>query len=217
MRNRLDTQIQALNAALIEMGMMVEHAISQAARALVEKDAALARDVIRLDRRCDEKEREIEALCLKLLLRQQPVARDLRLISAAMKMITDMERIADQAADIAEITTLLADVPYARPLVLTQEMARETIWMVKTAVDAFVGGDLSLAGSVVAHDDVVDGLFDQIKQELIGLINQDVQQGGPALDLLMIAKYLERIGDHATNIAQWVEFSITGAHRSEEV
>jgi len=217
MRSRFDEQLEKLNAALVEMGAMIEYAIENALRALVERSIPLAEEVIRYDRKTDEKEREIESLCLKLLLQQQPVARDLRLISAALKMITDMERISDQAADIAEIVTMLGGADYIKPLVHTPEMARETIWMVQTAIDAFVKHDLTLAASVVAHDDIVDNLFDDIKRELITLIGEDAHHGEQALDLLMIAKYLERIGDHAVNIAEWVEFSITGKHRSEDV
>lgn len=216
MRSRFDEQLEKLNTALIEMGAMIEYAIENASRALVERDLSLAREVILFDQKTDEKEREIETLCLKLLLQQQPVARDLRLISAALKMITDMERISDQAADIAEIVTMLGSAPYIKPLDHTPEMAREAIWMVKSAIDAFVTHDLSLAAAVIEHDDVVDNLFTLVKTELIALIGQDAKNGEQALDLLMIAKYMERIGDHATNIAEWVEFSITGVHRSDE-
>ena len=215
MRSRFDEQLVILNNSLIEMGSMIEYAIENASRALVERDAGLAREVIEFDRSTDDKEREIETLCLKLLLQQQPVARDLRLISAALKMITDMERISDQAADIAEIVTMLDGAAYIKPLTHIPEMARESIWMVKTAIDAFVTHDLSLASSVVAHDDVVDDLFTTLRGELILLIGEDSRNGEQALDLLMIAKYLERIGDHATNIAEWVEFSITGTHKGE--
>lgn len=216
MRGRFDEQLHQLNTELIEMGAMVEYAIENASKALEGKDVALARAVIAFDRQTDEKEKEIEALCLKLLLQQQPVARDLRLISAALKMITDMERISDQAADIAEIVTMLGDAPHIKRLEHIPQMARETIWMVTRAIDAFVERNLALAQEVVAHDDVVDDLFDLIRKELIALIGENVENGGQALDLLMIAKYLERIGDHATNIAEWVAFAITGEHRSEE-
>lgn len=215
MRSRFDEQLEKLNTTLIEMGSMIEYAIETASRALVERDVALAREVILFDRKTDEKEREIETLCLKLLLQQQPVAKDLRLISAALKMITDMERISDQAADIAEIVTMLNGTPFIKPMPHIPEMAKEAVWMVKSAIDAFVTHDLELAEAVVAHDDVVDDLFDAVRAELIFLIGEDAKNGGQALDLLMIAKYMERIGDHATNIAEWVEFSITGAHRSE--
>ncbi|HML45967.1 MAG TPA: phosphate signaling complex protein PhoU [Clostridia bacterium] len=217
MRSRFDEQLDTLHTALIEMGAMIERGIENASQALVNRDVDLARQVIELDRQTDEKEREIETLCLKLLLLQHPVAKDLRLVSAALKMITDMERISDQAADIAEIVTMLNGADYIKPLIHTPEMARETIWMVRAAIDSFVKGDLELASRVIAHDDVVDGLFDGIRSELIDLIRQNAENGEQALDLLMIAKYLERIGDHATNIAEWVVFSITGIHRSDEM
>ncbi len=216
MRSRFDEQLLKLNAALIEMGAMVEYAIEQASRALADRDLDLAREVLAFDVKTDEKEREIESMCLKLLLQQQPVAKDLRLISAALKMITDMERIGDQAADIAEIVLMLNGAPFVKRLEHIPEMARETMWMVKASIDAFVSRDLALANKVIDHDDVVDGLFDHIKNELIELIEQRADSGGQALDLLMIAKYLERIGDHATNIAEWVEFAITGTHRRDE-
>lgn len=216
MRSRFDEQLEALNTALIEMGAMIEYAIEGALGALENRDIEKAREIIAFDRQTDDKEREIETMCLKLLLQQQPVARDLRLISAALKMITDMERISDQAADIAEIVIMLNGASYIKRLEHIPQMARETIWMVKTAIDAFVAHDKELAGRVVDHDDVVDGLFDDIKDELIALIGQSAENGSQALDLLMIAKYLERIGDHATNIAEWVEFAITGTHRGGE-
>ena len=217
MRSRFDEQLDRLNTELIEMGTMVEYAIENAARALVDRNLDLAREIIAFDRQTDEKENEIEALCLKLLLQQQPVARDLRLISAALKMITDMERIGDQAADIAEIVVMLNGASYIKRMEHIPEMARETIWMVRSAIDAFVNRDLEVAKAVIDHDDVVDDLFSGIRGRLIALIGEDAKNGEQALDLLMIAKYLERIGDHATNIAEWVEFSITGTHRSEDV
>ena len=215
MRIQLDEQLQKLNAALIEMGATVEYAIEHASKALVDRDVNLAREVIQFEKKTDEMDREIESLCLRLLLQQQPVARDLRLISAALKMITDMERIGDQAADIAEIVVMLKGAPYIERLEHIPEMAKEAIWMVKTSIDAFVSRDLALAERVIAHDDVVDKLFVHIREELIALIEQRVDAGGQALDLLMIAKYLERIGDHAVNIAEWVAFSITGVHRGD--
>ena len=149
---------------------------------------------------------------MRLLLHQQPVAGDLRRISAALKMITDMERIGDQADDIAEIVLYLADVP-AESHVLLQKMAEAAIGMVSDSVDAYVRQDVELAEQVIAHDDTVDDYFEQVKQALIHRIANDAAEGGTALDLLMIAKYLERIGDHATNIAEWVEFSVTGVHK----
>jgi phosphate transport system protein len=214
MRSQFDEQLVKLNASLIEMGSMIEYAIENASKALVDRDIELAREVIQFEKKTDLKEREIESLCLKLLLQQQPVARDLRLISAALKMITDMERIADQAADIAEIVVMLNGAPYIKRLEHIPEMAKKTIWMVTSAIDAFVKRDLTLAKQVIDYDDDVDTLFVHIKDELIALIEKRADAGGLALDLLMIAKYLERIGDHATNIAEWVEFAITGVHRS---
>ena len=213
MRNQLDDQLLKLNTTLIKMGAMIEYAIENASKALVDRNTGLAREVIQFEQTIDEEDREIESLCLKLLLQQQPVARDLRLISAVLKMITDMERIGDQAADIAEIVVMMNGAPLIKRLEHIPEMARETIWMVKSSIDAFVSRDRSLARKVIRHDDVVDQLFVHIKDELITLIEQRVDAGSQAIDLLMIAKYLERIGDHATNIAEWVEFAITGMHR----
>ena len=214
MRNRFDRQLEQLNNELIEMGNLVEHAIQSAVTALVKQDVDQAKAAIEFDQEVDRQERDIEALCMKLLLQQQPVARDLRLISAALKMITDMERIGDQAADISEITIFLSKEQYVSDLSLMNQMAMETILMVTHSVEAFVQKDLNLAKSVIDHDDVVDKLFDDIKQQLIELIQKNVANSEQAADLLMVAKYLERIGDHATNIAEWVIYSITGVHES---
>ena len=211
MRSRFDEQLMKLNTELIELGTMIEYAIDSGAKALTERDLALARRIMEYDREIDQKERDIETLCLKLLLQQQPVARDLRFISAALKMITDMERIGDQAADIAEITTMANIVP--EDILHVADMAKATIKMVTESIDAFVQADLELARAVMAYDDVVDDLFDRVKLELIELIGKHPERGEYAIDLLMIAKYFERIGDHATNIAEWVEFSITGIHK----
>ncbi|MCL1795260.1 MAG: phosphate signaling complex protein PhoU [Clostridia bacterium] len=212
MRSRFDEQLTALNHSLIEMGAMVEEKISQVTDALMRQDAELARSLTEGDEVIDEKERAIEDLCLRLLLQQQPVARDLRLISSALKFITDMERIGDQAADIAEIVLYLADQPYIKELVDLPKMAEATMKMVTGSIDAFVKKDLDLVRQVIDSDDVVDDLFATIKHDLIGHIQQSEQSAGQALDLLMIAKYYERIGDHAVNIAEWVYFSITGLH-----
>lgn len=212
MRNRFEKQLEQLNNELIEMGDMIEHAIQSAVAALIKEDMDQARAAIEYDQEVDRQERDIEALCMKLLLQQQPVARDLRLISAALKMITDMERIGDQAADISEITLMLSKDAYAYDLSLLSQMAMETILMVTHSVDAFVRKDLELAKSVILHDDIVDGLFDDIKKMLIEAIQQRDSNGEQAADFLMVAKYLERIGDHATNIAEWVIYSITGSH-----
>ena len=214
MRNRFDRQLEQLNNELIEMGSLIEHAIQSAVTALVKKDVEQAKAAIEFDQEVDRQERDIEALCMKLLLQQQPVARDLRLISAALKMITDMERIGDQAADISEITMMMAENPYAHDLSLISQMAMETILMVTHSVDAFVQKDLELAKSVINHDDIVDKLFDDSKQKLILMIQENASYSEQAADLLMVAKYLERIGDHATNIAEWVIYSITGSHDS---
>jgi phosphate transport system protein len=212
MRSRFDEQLELLNRELIEMGALIENAILSAVKALVEKDVEQAKQAIEFDHEVDEKEKAIENLCLKLLLQQQPVAKDLRFISAALKMITDMERIGDQATDISEITILLSDTPYVKKLEHIPEMANATIKMVNDSIDAFVKKDLALARSVMEYDDVVDDYFDTIKEEIIGVIQKNPESGGQAIDLMMIAKYLERIGDHAVNIAEWVEFSITGVH-----
>ncbi len=214
MRTRFDEQLALLNKELIEMGALCEEVIAVASRALTQGDTALAEKVAPLDGQIDEKERTIETLCLRLLLQQQPVAKDLRQISAALKMITDMERIGDQAEDIAEIVTYL-DGRTAENDELLREMARAAIGMVTGSVDAYVKRDLALAEHVIAEDDVVDDFFEKVKQELIGKIAQDPGDGAYALDLLMIAKYFERIGDHAVNIAEWVIFSVTGEHNKE--
>ncbi|MGI6727276.1 MAG: phosphate signaling complex protein PhoU [Anaerovoracaceae bacterium] len=213
MRNRFDTQLEQLNTELIRMGTLIEASISSAVKALVEQDQAQARKSILADQEIDEKEKEIEGLCLKLLLQQQPVARDLRLISATLKMITDMERIGDQAADISEIAIYLSEAPYVKKLETIPAMAQETIKMVSGSIDAFVMNDLSLAQKIVDADDIVDDLFLTVKNDLIDMIRENVDNGSQALDLLMVAKYFERIGDHAVNIAEWVKFSITGKHK----
>ena len=209
MRNRFDEQLALLNQELIKMGSLCEEVISLASSALSEGNSELAARVAPLDREIDEKERSIEAICLRLFLQQQPVARDLRQISAALKMITDMERIGDQAEDIAEIITFLNGRTRTEHMKI-REMAKATMKMVTDSVDAYVKQDIELAQTVVASDDTVDNYFDQIKESLISLIAENPTDGGYALDLLMIAKYFERIGDHATNIAEWVMFSITG-------
>lgn len=212
MRNSFDRQLKELNTELIRMGSLIEQAIEMAISALVRQDVTKAQDAIHFDDEIDEQEKKIENLCLKLLLQQQPVAKDLRLISAALKMITDMERIGDQAADISEITTVLAKEPYLKKLEYLEKMAKETTYMVIKSVEAFVNRDINMAHDVIRHDDVVDKLFSDVKTELISLINENAENGEQATDLLMIAKYFERIGDHATNIAEWVIFSITGEH-----
>ena len=211
MRSRFDQQLSLLNRALIEMGALCEEVIALAAKAVLTGDGSLAEKVAPLDREIDQKEREIESQCLKLLLQQQPVARDLRLISAALKMITDMERIGDQAEDIAEIVrTVQGHGPETMDIV--RKMATATIQMVTESIEAYVKSDIMLAKKVVSDDDTVDACFDQVKSALTARVAADPADGEYAVDLLMIAKYFERIGDHATNIAEWVIFSVTGAH-----
>ena len=216
MRNKFDEQLDKLNGELIAMGALCERAIATAIGALQDGNITLARDVFEIDSQIDRKESDIETLCMKLLLHQQPVAKDLRLISAALKMISDMERIGDQAADIAAITLFIGNSDIKNKIHL-RDMANAAVKMVTDSVDSFVRRDLSLAESVIAADDVVDGFFDAIKKELIEIISTDNTKGEVCVDLLMIAKYLERIADHATNIAEWVEFSITGTHRNTEM
>lgn len=210
MRNRFDRQLSTLNDELIEMGSMIEKSIETAIKALVNQDVDLARHAIEADEEIDRQERIIEDLCLKLLLQQQPVAKDLRLISSALKMITDMERIGDHASDISEITIALADQPYIKKLEHIQQMAKETMIMLVGSIEAFVDKDLEKANEVIKRDDVVDDLFNKVKKELIQMIHENADKGEQAADLLMVAKYMERIGDHATNISEWVIFSITG-------
>ena len=214
MRSRFDEQLAILNRELIEMGALCEEAIALAAKALTDKDKTMAAKVAAMDAEIDQKERNIESMCLKLLLQQQPVARDLRQISAALKMITDMERIGDQAEDISEIVITL-DGRYAENSALLKGMAESTIQMVTESVDAYVKRDTALAQQVIKMDDIVDDYFDQVKAELISKIAGEPADGEYALDLLMIAKYLERIGDHAVNIAEWVIVSVTGRHGEE--
>lgn len=213
MRSHFNEQLAHLNQELITMGGLCEQVISLTAEALVEGSSAKAARVAPIDREIDQKERNIESVCLKLLLQQQPVARDLRQISAALKMITDMERIGDQAEDIAEIITFLNGRTREEHIQI-REMAEAAIKMVTDSVDAYVKQDTELADAVMAYDDVVDTCFNKVKDHLIGLIAENPEDGEYALDLLMIAKYFERIGDHAVNIAEWVHFSITGNKES---
>jgi len=212
MRSRFDEQLALLNRELIAMGALCEEVIALDAQALLTGCRNTAAQVAPLDAEIDEKERQIETLCLKLLLHQQPVARDLRQISAALKMITDMERIGDQAADIAEIIGYLNGRTGGDDAHIN-EMARATMAMVTGSVEAFVRQDVEAARQVVDKDDVVDDLFVQVRNSLIAMIASQPHEGGYALDLLMIAKYFERIGDHAVNIAEWVEFAVTGVHK----
>ena len=215
MRNHFDTQLNTLHVELIKMGALCEESIAAAMKSVLDEDATMALRASLTDREIDRKERDNESLCMKLLLQQQPVARDLRAISSALRMISDMERIGDQAADIAEISDFLTGCPLTNRVHL-KEMAVEAVQMVTDSVDAFVKNDLELAHAVMKHDDMVDGFFRQIKDELIALIVEDSHNGEFCIDLMMIAKYLERIGDHAVNIAEWVEYSITGVRKQDD-
>ena len=212
MRSRFDEQLDQLNKELISMGALCEEAIGRSVRALRDGDPDLAATAIPLDAETDRMERVIEDRCLRLLLQQQPVASDLRQITAAMKMITDLERIGDQAADIASIVKNLngRSVKPCMPLI---PMAEAAMRMVTGSVDAYVKRDLEAARLVIGQDDAVDEYFERVKDYLIDIIAISPEEGEYALDLLMIAKYFERIGDHATNIAEWVVFSVTGVHK----
>lgn len=214
MRSKFDRQLQRLHQELIKMGSLCEEAISASVLALLEDDADMAETAHAKERDIDQQERDIENLCMKLLLQQQPVARDLRTISSALKMISDMERIGDQAADIAEITRHIGGAPLPGQVHIA-EMTQAAAKMVTTSVESFVKGDLELAKAVIRYDDVVDQLFNEIKAGLTALIRTDASAAGEALDLLMIAKYLERIGDHAVNVAEWVAYAITGSRYQE--
>lgn len=216
MRNRFDRQLALLDENMIRMGELCELAINRVIKALTGESVEEARAVIEADDEIDHMEKDIERLCLKLLLQQQPVAKDLRRISAALKMITDMERIGDQTADIADIVIAanMCEVQDVRDITI---MADEAGKMVRDSVAAYVEKDLEKARQVMKSDDVVDDLFEKIRGELIAFIaEKQGKDGSEVIDLLMISKYLERIGDHATNIAEWVEFSITGVHKGGE-
>lgn len=214
-RSRFDSELEELNVEMIKMGALCEEAITASVGTLMQYEPAAVQTVFEKDNEIDKMERDIESLCMRLLLRQQPVAKDLRAISSALKMISDMERIGDQAGDIAEIILQLGERDIRSKLHI-QQMAWAAVKMVTDAVDSFVKKDLQQARSVMLYDDVVDGLFAQIKDELIVLLGADRENGEFCIDILMIAKYLERIGDHAVNIAEWVEYSITGQHVAAE-
>lgn len=217
MRNKFDMQLQLLDEMLTHMGELCEIAIAKATQAIQEGNIGLAKEIITADDEIDQMEKDVERLCLKLLLQQQPVAKDLRRISAALKMITDMERIGDQTADIAEI---VISSKYEKPTDIRKIgiMASAASKMVTDSVSAYVTKDLELAKKVTLEDDTVDQLFDDIREEMIGYIREEKGENGKRVfDLIMVTKYLERIGDHATNIAEWVEFSITGVHKNNAV
>ena len=212
MRNKFDEQLAALNTEMVRMGTMIEESIRKAVNALVKQDAQAAREIMNGDEEVDREQKKIENICFNLLIQQQPVARDLRTITAAMKMVTDMERIGDHAADISEITLQLTQSGYPHDLTEVKKMAKETTTMLKDSLDAYIEKNAQKAVKVIHQDDVVDDYFSRIKKEIIRQINDSSEGGEQEADLLMIIKYLERIGDHATNIAEWVLFYITGEH-----
>lgn len=214
MRSKFDQELERLNEELIEMGNLIESRIEAAVSALVNQDVELATRVANGDKEVNDKEREIEDLCLKLILQQQPVAKDLRLISSALKMITDMERIGDQAADISELTIRMANEKYFKELIDIPQMAEATIYMVRESINAFVNRDVDKAAEIIYYDDKVDKLFDMVKNELIEYIRDQKYSSEQSVDFILIAKYFERIGDHAQNIAEWVYYAITGEHFS---
>jgi len=213
-KNLFDTQVEVLNQQMIEMCSMIESTLEAATDVLQKLDKARAREIIEGDAVIDRKEREIESLCLRMLLTRQPVAHDLRVVSSALKMITDMERIADHAADISEIVTMI-DYDIAAQPEHFLAMSRTAIDMVHRAVDAYVRQDVDLARQVIADDDIVDNLFVEVKQEIVAFMVKDSHRSVEGMDDLMIAKYYERIGDHATNIAEWVEYCVTGLYKGD--
>lgn len=213
MRNKFDQQLNDLNLKMIKMGALCEDAIAEAIKALMNYEEISVKRAMEAESQIDQMEKEIEGLCLRLLLQQQPVAKDLRTISSALKMISDMERIGDQASDIAEITKYVKNNE-TKSKVHIKDMGEAAIKMVIGSIDSFVKKDKELARSVISYDDIVDNLFDKVKEELIELISFDSKNGEFCIDMLMIAKYIERIGDHATNIAEWVLYSITGVHKT---
>lgn len=215
MRGKFDRQLDKMNTMLEEMGELCSQAIYNASKALKDREGEMAQIVVEEDEEIDLLEKEVERLCLKILLQQQPVAKDLRQISSALKMITDMERIGDQAADIARII-MKSEITDHREIAKIQEMADKTSKMVKNSITAFINKDLEMTKTVIESDEQVNLLFKEIKKSLVELIVKEKDHSSEAIDLIMIAKYLERIGDHATNIAEWVEFSITGVHHGHE-
>lgn len=208
MRSKFDEQLNNLNEEMIQMGVMIEENIQKAIDALVKSDTEMAREIMENDAVIDKKQRDIEGICFNLLIQQQPVARDLRAITAAMKMVTDMERIGDHAADISEIIIMLSNTDGAKNYDTIIKMASEASVMLIHSIDAFTEKDEVKAKEVIDHDDIVDDMFDTVKNELIDLIKNDPRRGEQEIDMLMIAKYLERIGDHATNIAEWVIYAL---------
>ena len=213
MRNRFDRQLLRLNQEMIDMGSLCEEMITAAAKIVATRDKELMDDIVTMEEEINQKERDIERICMKLLMQQQPVASDLRVISAAMKMVSDMERIGDQACDITGIVKKDAEVLTIRGNTHLDKMAKATISMVSKSIQSFIKQNLVIAHEVIEQDDVVDELFNRVKKETISLIHEDPGKGEECVAIVMIAKYFERIGDHASNIAEWVEFAITGEYK----
>mgnify|MGYP000784648729 FL=1 len=216
MRSKFDEQLHLLNQEMMQMGSMIEDSIQKAINALIDQNVELAKKIMDNDTQIDHEQKKIENLCFNLLMQQQPVAKDLRVISAAMKMVTDMERIGDHAADISEMTILMSKTKYIPNLEHINRMASETVQMLIRSIEAYVEKDMKKAVDVIASDDVVDDLFDKNKAELIEQIQRDPQSAESAADMLMVAKYFERIGDHATNIAEWVIFALNDKKEIKE-
>lgn len=208
MQSKFDEQLHLLNQEMMQMGSMIEDSIQKAINALIDQNVELAKKIMDNDTQIDHEQKKIENLCFNLLMQQQPVAKDLRVISAAMKMVTDMERIGDHAADISEMTILMSKTKYIPNLEHINRMASETVQMLIRSIEAYVEKDMKKAVDVITSDDVVDDLFDKNKAELIEQIQREPQSAESAADMLMVAKYFERIGDHATNIAEWVIFAL---------
>ena len=208
MRSKFDKQLAELNKEMIEMGRMIVQSISLAIQALTNKDEKLAKTIMEGDEEIDHAQKKIETICFNLLIQQQPVAKDLRTVTAAMKMVTDMERIGDHAADISEMTIFMGENSHLEKFKHISKMAEETVLMLNRSLEAYVERNQEKAQEVLEHDDIVDSLFDKVKKDIIGLIQDSPEDGEEATDLLMVAKYFERIGDHATNIAEWVIYSL---------
>lgn len=215
MRNKFNEQLLELNKEMIEMGNKIIDSIKMAIAALESSDTEKAKMIMEGDAEIDRLQKKIENICFNLLIQQQPVATDLRNVTAAMKMVTDMERIGDHAADISEITILMGQESRVDQFEHIAKMANETMIMLNHSIEAYVEKDAEKARRVIEHDDIVDALFDAAKKDVIQLILDDSGEGEEATDLLMIAKYFERIGDHATNIAEWVIFSLTTSADSD--
>ncbi len=217
MRSKFDEQLSELNNEMIEMGNTIIQSIKSAIEALVSKDEEKARTIMENDTEVDRRQKKIESICFNLLIQQQPVARDLRTVTAAMKMVTDMERIGDHAADISEMTILMGHDSQIDKFEHISKMATETMIMLNHSIEAYVEKDVNKAKEVISHDDVVDDLFLEAKKDVVELILTSPSEGEEATDILMIAKYFERIGDHATNIAEWVIYSLKQAEDNDEV